>query len=113
MNKAGVFQAGLLLAVVWLVVKPLGVYLERVFERKKTSLEPLLLPIERLVHRIVGVNPGREMDWKCYASAFAVFGAVNMLLVCFALRCQIWVPWFFPQQTTTPMTVDLAANTAV
>ena len=48
MNKAGVFQAGLLLAVVWLLVRPLGAYLERVFERKKTSLDPLLLPVERL-----------------------------------------------------------------
>src|SRR6516162_4799721 len=98
MNKAGIFQAGLLLAVVCLLVKPLGVYLERVFERKKTSLDPLLLPVERLIHRIVGVDPGREMDWKRYASAFAVFGAVNMLLVYFALRCQVWLPWFFSQQ---------------
>jgi K+-transporting ATPase ATPase A chain len=113
MNKAGIFQAGLLLAVVWLLVKPLGVYLERVFGRKRTSLDTLLLPVERLIHRIVGVDPGREMDWKRYASAFAVFGAVNMVLVYFALRFQVWLPWFFPKVMTTPMTIDLAANTAV
>ena len=46
MNKAGVFQAGLLLAVVWLLVRPFGAYLERVFERKKTSVDPLLLPVD-------------------------------------------------------------------
>jgi potassium-transporting ATPase potassium-binding subunit len=113
MNKAGVFQAALLLAVVWLLVRPFGAYLERVFERKKTSLDPLLLPVERLIHRTLGVDPGREMDWKRYASAFAVFGAVNMVLVFFALRCQVWLPWFFPKVMTTPMTVDLAVNTAV
>ena len=97
MNKAGVFQAGLLLAVVWLLVRPFGAYLERVFERKKTSLDPLLLPVERLILRIVCIDPGRETDWKRYASAFAVFGAVNIILVFFALRCQVWLPWFFPK----------------
>jgi potassium-transporting ATPase potassium-binding subunit len=113
MNKAGVFQAGLLLAVLWLFVRPLGAYLERVFERKKTSLDPLLLPVERLIHRIVGVDPKSEMTWKRYSLAFALFGIVNVAFMCVALRWQTALPWFFPHQMTTPMSVDLAANTAV
>ena len=113
MNKAGVFQAGLLLAVVWLLVRPFGAYLERVFERKKTSLDPLLLPVERLIHRTLGVDPKSEMTGKRYSLAFALFGIGNVAFMDVALRWQTALPWFFPQQMTTPMTVDLAANTAV
>jgi K+-transporting ATPase ATPase A chain len=113
MNNSGMLQAGLFLAVVFLCVKPFGSYLERVFERQRTFLDPLLLPAERLVHRLVGIDPKSEMDWKRYALAFTLFGAVNIVIVYFVLRGQVWLPWFFPNLMTTPMTPDLAANTAV
>ena len=99
--------------VVALLVKPVGAYLERVFERQRTLLDPLLLPLERLIHRLVGIDPKSEMDWKRYAVAFTLFGAVNVVIVYFLLRWQAWLPWFFPKAMTTPMTPDLAANTAV
>jgi K+-transporting ATPase ATPase A chain len=111
--SANAIQAGLFVLVVALLVKPVGVYLERVFERRHTFLDPLLLPAERLIHRLVGVDCLREMDWKRYAIAFTLFGAVNVLTVYFLLRWQAWLPWFFPKVMTTPMTPDLAANTAV
>jgi K+-transporting ATPase A subunit len=98
MNKAGVFQAGLLLAVIWLLVRPFGAYLERVFERKETSLDPLLLPVERLIHRTLGVDPKSEMTGKRYSLAFALFGIGNVAFMDVALRWQTALPWFFPQQ---------------
>ncbi len=113
MNAAEALQAGLFVAVVALLVRPVGAYLERVFERRRTLLDPLLLPIERLIHRLIGVDPKSEMGWKRYATAFGVFGLVNVLLLYLALRWQTWLPWFFPDVMTTPMTADLAANTAV
>jgi K+-transporting ATPase ATPase A chain len=113
MNKAGLLQAGLFLAVVFLCVKPVGAYLDGVFARERTLLDPLLLPAERLVHRLVGVHPKFEMDWKRYALAFTVFGLIDIVIVYFLLCAQAWLPWFFPNVMTTPMTPDLAANTAV
>jgi potassium-transporting ATPase potassium-binding subunit len=113
MNKVGILQAGLFLAVVFVCVKPVGMYLERVLERKQTFLDPLLLSFERLVHRLIGINPKSEMDWKRYSLAFTLFGAVNIVVVYFLLRWQAWLPWFFPNLMTTPMTPDLAANTAL
>jgi K+-transporting ATPase ATPase A chain len=53
------------------------------------------------------------MDWKGYSLAFGVFGGVNIILLYFALCWQPFLPWFFPKVMTTPMTSDLAANTAV
>ncbi len=99
--------------VVALLVKPVGAYLERVFERRHTFLDPLLLPAERLIHRLIGIDPKCEMDWKRYAFAFTLFGVINVVTVYFLLRCQAFLPWFFPNVMTTPMTPDLAANTAV
>jgi potassium-transporting ATPase potassium-binding subunit len=111
--SANAVQAGLFVLVVVLLVKPVGAYLERVFERRQTFLDPLLLPAERLIHRLIGIDPKSEMDWKRYAVAFTLFGAVNVVIVYFLLRWQAWLPWFFPKVMTTPMTPDLAANTAV
>ena len=99
--------------IVVLLVKPVGAYLERVFERRQTLLDPLLLPAERLIHRLIGIDPKREMNWKRYSLAFAAFGIVNVVLLYFALRWQALFPWFFPKVMTTPVTPDLAANTAV
>jgi K+-transporting ATPase ATPase A chain len=113
MNAADALQAGAFVLVVALLVKPVVAYLERVFERRHTFFDPLLLPVERLIHRLVGIDPKREMDWKRYSTAFGVFGLVNFVVLYFALRSQAWLPWFFPKMMTTPMTPDLAANTAV
>jgi K+-transporting ATPase ATPase A chain len=113
MNLADALQAGAFVLVVALLVKPVGAYLERVFERRSTMFDPLLLPAERLIHRFVGIDPKCEMDWKRYSLAFATFGIVNIAVLYFALRCQTWLPWFFPKIMTTSMTPDLAANTAV
>jgi K+-transporting ATPase ATPase A chain len=113
MNAADALQAGAFVLVVALLVKPVGTYLERVFERRHTFFDPLLLPAERLIHRLIGVDPKCEMDWKRYSLAFGVFGLVNVVVLYFALRSQAWFPWFFPNVMTTPMTPDLAANTAV
>jgi K+-transporting ATPase ATPase A chain len=111
--NADALQAGAFILVVALLVKPVGAYLEGVFERRHTFFDPLLLPVERLIHRLVDIDPKREMDWKRYSLAFGVFGLVNIVVLYFALRSQAWLPWFFPKMMTTPMTPDLAANTAV
>src|SRR2546421_3208092 len=111
--SATAIQACLFVMVVALLVKPVGAYLERVFERRHTFLDPLVLPAERLIHRLVGADCLREMDRKRYSLAFGIFGLVNIVLLYFALRWQAAFPWFFPKAVTTPMTQDLAVNTAV
>ena len=113
MNAAGALQAGAFVLIVACLVKPVGAYLDRVFERQATSLDPLLLPVERLIHRLIGIDSKSEMDWKRYSLAFAAFGIVNVVALYLALRWQALFPWFFPNVMTTPMTPDLAANTAV
>lgn len=100
-------------AIVTILVKPLGGYMERVFSRKRTALDVLCLPIERLIYRITTVGPEVEMTGKEYATCFVIFGLVGTLLLYAILRLQQFLPWFFPQYHTTPLTPDLAMNTAI
>ena len=103
----------LFVAIVTILVKPLGGYMERVFSRKRTVLDHLCLPIERLIYRITAVNPDVEMTGKEYATCFVLFGFAGTLLLYAILRMQQFLPWFFPQYQTTPLSPDLALNTAI
>jgi potassium-transporting ATPase potassium-binding subunit len=106
-------QHALFLIIVWLCVKPLGLYLLRVFDGRRTFLDPALRPVERVVYRIAGVDPGSEMNWKQYAIAFGLFSLLGTVLLFGLLMAQQLLPWFDPVHQTTPMTVDLALNTAI
>lgn len=99
--------------VVLCLVKPLGAYLERIFERQATPLDPILSPVERTIFWLLRVRLAREVDWKQYALASVLFGIVNMVVLSALLRWQAVLPWFFPGLLTTPMTPNLAVNTAV
>jgi len=103
----------LFLAIVTSLVKPLGGYVERVFSRKRTALDRLCLPVERLIYRITAVDPNVEMTGKEYATCFVLFGFAGTLLLYAILRMQQFLPWFFPQYHTTPLSPDLALNTAI
>jgi K+-transporting ATPase ATPase A chain len=106
-------QYVLFVAIVTILVKPLGGYMERVFSRKRTVLEGLCLPFERLIYRITAVDPNVEMTGKEYATCFVLFGFAGTLLLYGILRVQQFLPWFFPQYHTTPLSPDLALNTAI
>lgn len=102
------------LLVVVLLVKPAGIYLEHVFSGKRTWLDVALRPVERGIYRVAGVSPETEMNARSYALAFIVFSFVGALLLYLLLRVQRLLPGGPGSATlTTPMTPDLALNTAV
>src|ERR1700674_2845757 len=107
MDLYSAVQYVLFVAIVTILVKPLGRYMERVFSRKRTVLDRLCLPVERLVYRITAVNPNEEMTGKEYATCFVLFGFAGTLLLYAVLRVQQVLPWFFPQYHTT-LSPDLA-----
>jgi K+-transporting ATPase ATPase A chain len=100
-------------AVVTAVVHALGGYLARVFEREPTWLDPVCAPIERGLYRLTGVDPSAEMTAAEYALCFVAAGIAGSALLFGILMIQKWLPWFDPQYQTTPMSPDLAVNTAV
>jgi len=106
-------QYGFFFLILTLLVKPVGGYMARVFQRQRTLLDPVLRPVERLLYRATGVDDQQEMDWKQYATSFVLFGFFGTLLLYGILRLQRFLPWFYPAYQTTPLTPDLAMNTAI
>jgi K+-transporting ATPase ATPase A chain len=93
---------------------PVGVYLARVFERESTFLDPVLRPAESLLYRWVGVDPGQEMSARLYARCFLLFSAISTVWLFLLLLIERWLPGGpAGNYLTTPMTADLAANTAI
>jgi K+-transporting ATPase ATPase A chain len=53
------------------------------------------------------------MDWKQYAVSFVLFSLAGTVLLFLILRLQYLLPWYDSTHLTTPLTPDLALNTAV
>ena len=70
MDLYSAIQYLLFLAIVTCLVKPLGGYMARVFSRKRTLLDRLLLPVERFIYRITLVDPDVEMTGGEYVDVF-------------------------------------------
>src|SRR6266852_3725262 len=97
MTANGWFQIGLYLFVIFLVTKPIGIFMTRVFNRERTFLDPVFRPVERLVYRLTGVDEKHEMRWTEYAAAMLLVSGVSMALLYLIERTQKWLP-FNPQK---------------
>ena len=113
MSDASLLQYALFLAILAVLAKPVGVYLASVFSGERTWLDRVLRPVERGIYRVAGIDSGREMSWSEYAIAFVLFSGVGTIVLYVVLRLQSWLPWFDATHMTTPLSPDLAANTAI
>jgi K+-transporting ATPase ATPase A chain len=110
MTANGWLQFVIYSIVLILTVRPVGLYLARVFEGERTWLDPLLRPIERLIYKLCGVKADHEMNWREYAFAMLGFSAVSMFLTYAIERLQAFLPW--NPQGLAAVSTDLAWNTA-
>src|SRR5438309_6822424 len=111
MTINGWLQIGFFLLLVFLVTKPMGVFMARVFNREKTFLDPILRPLERLLYRVTGVDENHEMRWTEYAIAMLLFSLVSMIVLYAMQRLQGYLP-FNPQKFGAVNPTALAFNTA-
>jgi potassium-transporting ATPase potassium-binding subunit len=101
-------------AFVVALARPVGFYLARVFEGKATFLDPALRPAESLLYRLSGVNRGQEMSAGVYTACFLLFSAIGTAGLFILMLAQRWLPGGpADRYLSTPMTIDLAANTAI
>ncbi|RDI23207.1 K+-transporting ATPase ATPase A chain [Rhodococcus sp. AG1013] len=103
---AGALFAGTLLVVLVLVHVPLGDYMFRVYSGTSHSR------LERVVYRLIGVEPTAEHSWPVYARSVLAFSAVGIVFL-FGLQLVQQHLWLHVPAPATPMTSDLAWNTAV
>ena len=78
---------------VLLITKPLGLYLCRVLDvNGKTFLDPIVKPVEKLIYKLLGIDPKREQDWKQYTVSMLVFSGLTMVLAYLVFRFQDRLP---------------------
>ncbi|MBV8477880.1 MAG: potassium-transporting ATPase subunit KdpA [Acidobacteria bacterium] len=111
MTANGWLQILFFLLLIFLVTKPMGIFLAHVFNREKTFLDPLLRPVERLLYRLTAVDEHHEMPWTEYAVAMLLFSLVSMILLYLMERLQGSLPFFNPQKFVA-VNPALAFNTA-
>jgi K+-transporting ATPase ATPase A chain len=111
MTANGWLQILLFLALVFLVTKPLGVFMARVFSREKTFMDPVMRPLERLLYRVTGVDENHEMRWTEYAISMLLFSVVSMIVLYLMERLQGYLP-LNPQKFGAVNPTHLAFNTA-
>jgi len=111
MSLNGWLQIAVFIAAVLLLARPMGLYLARVFERRRTFLDPILTPCERLLYKLTRVDPAHEMRWSEYTVAMLLFSAATMLLTYAIERLQHILP-LNPQHLPGVEPI-LALNTAI
>ena len=104
-------QVLLYLGVLLALAKPLGEFMARVYEGKRTLLHPVLAPLERALYRLSGIQPEREMTWRQYTTAVLLFNLLGVLAVYALQRIQPLLPF---NPACLPAVEPLSAfNTAV
>src|ERR1700751_5150872 len=110
MKASGWLQLGLYLVVLLLLAKPLGGYMAAVYEGRATWAERAGGALERLIYRVCGIDPGRDMHWTRYALAMLWFNLAGALVVYAVQRLQQWLP--LNPQALAAVSADSSFNTA-
>jgi K+-transporting ATPase ATPase A chain len=111
MDLSGWLQLALFLGLLFAVTKPLGLYLVRVLEPEgKTWLDRPVKSVERLLYRILSIDPKMEQDWRHFARSLIVFSLAGLLFTYAVLRLQHLLP--LNPQKFGPVRPDLAFNIA-
>ena len=90
MTSNGLLQIAIYFVVILALTKPMGIFMARVFEGKRTFLHPVLRPLEVLIYKLAGVNEDVEQRWTQYAAsllAFSMFSVSVRLRA--AARCRV------------------------
>jgi potassium-transporting ATPase potassium-binding subunit len=70
----------------------LGRYLFRVFTGQRTFLDPVFVPIERLLLRVTGIDTSHEQEWKPYAVSLLASNLIMWLATWFIVTLQRVLP---------------------
>jgi K+-transporting ATPase ATPase A chain len=67
---------------------PLGGYMAKVYSGERVFLTPVLGWFERLLYRVLRIDPQRGQDWKAYAKSLLIFSLAGWLVLYLILRTQ-------------------------
>jgi len=102
-TTAGLLQVALLIAALAACYRPLGAYMARTYTSEHDTR------VERVLYRVMGVNPKADQRWPVYARSLLAFSAVSVLFLYGLLRFQPHLPLSLGFPGVAP---DQAFNTA-
>lgn len=111
MTSNAILQLGLYLGVLLVCVKPLGLYMAKVYSGQPPCLGRFFGPLERLVYRLCGIDQDGEMSWQQYAKAVLAFSFVGFVGAYALQRVQGFLP--LNPQSLPAVSPDSSFNTAV
>jgi potassium-transporting ATPase potassium-binding subunit len=111
MTVNGIEQIGLYLVILGILVKPLGIYMAKVYEGEGLGIMNILNPIEKFIYKISDIRKEEEMTWQEYATAVLLFSLVGIFVLYLIQRLQNVLP-LNPQQFSS-VSPDSSFNTAV
>ncbi|MBC7756186.1 MAG: potassium-transporting ATPase subunit KdpA [Bdellovibrio sp.] len=104
-------QVGLYLVVLFVMTKPMGIWIYKVMHGESAIANKLGGPLERFIYRPLGTKPEQEMNWKHYAVALMLFNIIGMIAVYVLQRWQVWLP--LNPQHFPAVSQDSSFNTAI
>jgi K+-transporting ATPase ATPase A chain len=111
MTSDALILLGTFLIVLLLLSYPLGGYMARIIKGDVPAPVRFLVPVERLVYRLCGVDPDEESGWKPYTIGLIMFSLIGTLFVYLLQRVQGYLP--LNPQAMGAVSPDSAFNTAV
>ncbi|NKF24686.1 potassium-transporting ATPase subunit KdpA [Solimonas marina] len=111
MTFNGWLQIVVYVALLLLLVRPLGGFMHRLYVGERVWLTPLLGPVERGMLRLAGIDGREQQHWSAYAAAMLLFNLGGFVLLYGILRTQAWLP-LNPQHLPN-LAPALAFNTAI
>jgi K+-transporting ATPase ATPase A chain len=80
-------------AILTLLALPLARHMAAVYTNQRTFLSPVFGWLERLLYRVMRVDPNKGQDWKAYAKSLIIFSLAGWLLLYIILRTQTLWNW--------------------
>jgi potassium-transporting ATPase potassium-binding subunit len=111
MNTYEWLETALFFVVLLAMVKPVGIFMAKVYQGERTFLSPVLVPCEKLLYRVCGVSEDEEMGWQRYAWATLLFNVACGVALFVILLLQGILP--LNPQKFPAFSWHLALNTAV
>jgi potassium-transporting ATPase potassium-binding subunit len=100
---------GLFVIVLIAIAYPLAVYIAGIADG--AAIRGAAGSVERLLYRVAGVDPDKDMSWTQYAIALLLFNALGALVVFAIQRVQFWLP--LNPQAFVNVSPDSSFNSAV
>jgi K+-transporting ATPase ATPase A chain len=111
MTFDGWIQIALFGVVIFLLAKPFGGYMTRVFAGERTFLSPVLGPIERGFYRLSGVDERHDQSCVTYAVSMLLFSLAGFISLYALMRLQALLPFNPAGQSAVEQ--GLAFNTSM